>query len=108
MASATASEPSVCLSIDRLLLFARDVERLCGGGDILRGEHRRKFLADRGHNRCQGDHAADGGERPQERHIRHCAADVLQRELGGWYRARSIMVYALCEATKLLFIEAAC
>ena len=50
-ASATAREPSVCLSIDRVLRLDRELERLRRRGDVLLGHRGRELLA-------------DGGERP--------------------------------------------
>src|ERR1700693_5729183 len=91
-ASATACEPSVCLSIDRFLRLDRKLKRFRGGGDILLGDHSGKFLADRRKDRCQRDHAGDRGEPSEERRIRHRAADMLECELAGWERAQPILL----------------
>src|ERR1700730_4292266 len=90
MASATAREPSICLSIGRLQHFAGNVERLGGGGDILLGYSCGKLLSDRSEDRCE---SADGGDRlepSEQRRIGHGAAYMLQRQLAVWKRAQPI------------------
>src|SRR6266567_3785366 len=82
IASATAREPSICLSMRGLPAAAYDCVRLDGCTDILFRDCRRKFLTDGGDHGLELEHAADGGKGAEQRHVRDGPADMLQCELG--------------------------
>src|SRR4030095_11591257 len=69
-ASATACEPSVCLSIDCLLRLAHDVECFGGRRDVFFRDGRGEFLANRREHGWELDHAGDCGEAAQKRCVR--------------------------------------
>src|SRR4029079_18491077 len=81
-ASATACEPSVCLSIGRLLRRGDDLERVGRRRNVLLRDGRWEFFANRGDDRCKPDRAGDRRETAEQRRVRDRAPDVLQRELG--------------------------
>src|SRR6516225_11642562 len=70
-ASATACEPSVCLSIDGLPAFGRHVERFGRRRDVLLRDCRRELFAYRGEHRRQLDHAGDRGEPAEQSGVRN-------------------------------------
>src|SRR5947207_14167085 len=107
MASATAREPSVCLSIHRLLRLARNAERFRRGADILLGERAWKFLANGFNERRQLDHAGNRSECSEEGHVRHRATHMLQRKLGGRKRAQSILLDPPREPAQTDFVKTA-
>src|ERR1700693_144827 len=57
MASATAREPSICLSMNGLPAAAHDRMRLDCRSDVLFRDRRRKFLTDGGDHRLELEHA---------------------------------------------------
>src|SRR5262245_6104830 len=65
-ASATAREPSVCLSIGRLPGPRSALERLIRSGDVALRNRRRELFPDRAHERLHADHARHRGESTQE------------------------------------------
>src|SRR4029079_843301 len=91
-ASATACEPSVCLSIGCLPRLGCDVECFGSRRDVLLGNGRGKLLADCGDDRWQLDHAGDRCEAAQKRGVRNRAPDVLHRQLARRQRAHSILL----------------
>src|SRR5665647_1402838 len=84
IASATAAEPSICLSMKQFLLAPLHLGMGFGGGsDVALGERRRKFLANGGNDRVEPDLAAQRCEAAEQRGIGHRAADVLHGNPGG-------------------------
>ena len=65
-ASATAREPSICLSTGQHPSLGEDViEGGHGGGGVARGDLAGEPVADRGEQRVQADHAGQRGERAE-------------------------------------------
>src|SRR5689334_15653071 len=100
MASATAREPSVCLSMGALPHFHREVVGFFRRFDILFGDDATKLLPDGGEHRLYCDQTRDRGEPAEQRGIRHGAADVLQGELGRGKRAENEASGPLCETAQ--------
>src|SRR5438093_12156529 len=90
MASATAREPSICLSMHGLQAAGHHRVRLHRSDNVLFRDRGRKFFTDGCNHRLELEHAADGGKGAEQRHIRNRSADVLQRELGGGHRREAI------------------
>src|SRR6516225_7861486 len=80
-ASATARDPSVCLSIDHLLAPLRAGEGLASGEHVFLGVRPRKFLPNGGGDRIERNDPGDRRERAKERHVRHGATYVLYGKL---------------------------
>src|SRR6266700_1653358 len=62
MASATAREPSICLSMHDLPAAAYGRVRFDGRSDVLFRDRGRKFLTDGGDDRLELEHAANRGK----------------------------------------------
>src|SRR5512143_1883783 len=90
-ASATAAEPSVCLSMDGLLLLAHD-EVECRGGcsDVRLGDFRGELLADCRVDGLQRHPPGQGSKAAEQRRVRQRAPDVLHRDLRGGHGAQVI------------------
>src|SRR4051794_26633422 len=93
-ASATARDPSICLSTDWLL---DECGSSFGCGDVAVGELAREAVADRGGHRLDGDHAREGGEAAEQDRVRKRAPEMLTRELGCGNREHALEVEAVAE-----------
>src|SRR4051795_5942105 len=83
-ASATAREPSSCLSmggLSDLLSYAR--ERGGGGGRVALADAAGEALADGGDDRVEPDLACERGEPAEQGGVRQRTAEVLARERRG-------------------------
>src|SRR4051812_32432367 len=69
IASATAREPSACLSMDALRLARGERERRAGRRDILLRDRGGEFLADRGQHGREEDLAGERREAGQQRGV---------------------------------------
>src|SRR5947209_14190453 len=75
-ASATARDPSVCLSMGGLQVICRR-----RGRDVAIGDTGGEAAADRALDRRQRDDPGERGERAEQRRVRHRPSHVLAREL---------------------------
>src|SRR4051794_14443607 len=81
--SATAREPSICLSTCQLLELREGRLR---GRDVAVPDGTVEALAERGRHRVQRDRASRCGQRAEHRGPGHRAAEVLSRELARGHR----------------------
>src|SRR6476620_3202923 len=83
-ASATARDPSLCLSMGPLPHRATDQPvRGTGRRNVPVGNRSAEPFADRGRHGLQADHRDRGGEGAEKRDARDRPPEVLARELGG-------------------------
>src|SRR3546814_643294 len=107
-ASATAREPSVCLSMGRLLHPALDARKCLAGGREVGGGHLALELdADRVRHCIERDQARQRREAAQQHRIGQRSAQVLERDLGCRQGDQPLPTIALLDFTKAQFIEAA-
>src|SRR5512139_3884152 len=89
IASATAADPSTCLSTAGLLAahgLLHEFKRLGGSRDVCGSDFGRKLFLDGCRNGGQRDTAGKRGKPSEERCIRQRTADVAQRDLGRGHR----------------------
>src|SRR5215831_9112538 len=102
--SATAREPSICLSIDRLPGGDRGAESFGCRRDVLVRDGSGEFLADRGDDRIERDQSGDGRERTEQRHVGHRTADMFDRDLGRRQCEEPVTLHAVHEAPQAKLI----
>src|SRR5881394_2212021 len=107
-ASATACEPSVCLSMGQSFQFAtHDVVGLGRGGDIVLGHGAGKLGADRVRDGVERDEARQGGEAAEQHRVGQRPAEVLARDLGGGHGEKPFTAKALRDLGEAELVEAA-
>src|SRR5262245_57806584 len=82
-------------------------ERRRRRGDVAVAELPGEGLPDRRGDRVERDPAGDRRETAEERGVRHRAADVLERELGGGNRAQALRPEPARELADAELVEAA-
>src|SRR5437764_3394718 len=97
MASATAREPSICLSMGGLRLRQRLRIRLGRGGNVTIRERLGELVLHRGDDRIELDDAGQRCKSRKQRNVGHGAADVLQCESAGAEGVDAVAVDAVHE-----------
>ena len=106
IASATACEPSVCLSMDGLQPLAAMANASAAAATFFR-DGAGELVADGLDHGFLADLAGDRGKGGKQRHVGHRAADMLQRDLGRGQRAQAIAVEPAHEFGETQLVEAA-
>src|SRR6185369_3404501 len=107
-ASATACEPSVCLSIGDLDERVADgLVGLGGGGDVAVGDLAGELVADRVRDGVERDDPGERGEAAEQHRVRQRPAEVLERDLGRGHRQQPLAAEALRDLADAELVEAA-